>query len=227
MSEDRGGPQFIPRPSQWRLGQPMGWHATHGWAGALTLDDVRRSFRDRPRGRPPARIEAEARASAVAVLLFPEDDRLHVILTRRAWHMRNHRGEVSFPGGGAEGGDVDAAATALREAHEEVGLDPHLVEVVGELDHLTTRITDRFIVPVVGVLAERPLLVASDDEVDGILYVTLEELTAPGVHRQEHWEPWIDHPMHFFELVGDTIWGATATMLNQLLSVLAGSEQYP
>jgi 8-oxo-dGTP pyrophosphatase MutT (NUDIX family) len=221
----RGGPQFIPRPPRWRVGDPAAWRADASWADRLGVDDVRRVFRNRPPGRPVDHAHPGGGRSAVAVLLFPDDGRLHLLLTRRAWHLRNHRGEVAFPGGAADPGDVDDAATALREAQEEVALDPTLVEVVGELDHLTTRISDRVIVPVVGVLDRRPELAAADDEVDAILCVPLAELVTDGVHHQEHWDLGGERQMHFFELTGDTIWGATASVVAQLLAVLADGSR--
>ncbi|MCL4167271.1 UNVERIFIED_CONTAM: hypothetical protein GTU68_042502, partial [Idotea baltica] len=92
--------------------------------------------------------------------------------------MRTHRGEVSFPGGGFEPGDTSPVDTALREAHEEVGVPRTLVDVVGELDHLTTVSSDREIVPIVGMLPERPAVVADPTEVDKVLHVGLEDLLA-------------------------------------------------
>lgn len=142
------------------------------------------------------------------------------MLTRRAQNLRSHRGEVSFPGGGQEPGE-DLRTTALREAAEEVALDPGLVEVVGELDHLQTVTSRSFIVPYVGFLPGRPVLDANPSEVELILHVPLGDLLVDGVYREERWGlPPLDRPIHFFEIVGDTIWGATATMLRNLLAVI-------
>ena len=102
------------------------------------------------------------------------------MLTRRAAHLRSHSGEVSFPGGGIEPGDADLRATALREAWEETALDPASVEIIGELDHLSTITSGSFIVPYVGVLPGRPELQPSAGEVDAVLHVPLAELLAPG-----------------------------------------------
>lgn len=223
MTERHGGPQFIPRPPSWRLiDEEPPWSAAGSRIVGLGPDDVRHAVAGRPATRLSVEADPGVRISAVAVLVYPDVGGLHVVLTRRAWTLREHRGEIAFPGGGAEAADRDVAATALREAHEEVALDPTLVEVVGELDHLTTRITDRVIVPVVGLLEGRPDLVPADTEVDGILLVPLAELAAAEVYRSERWDPWIGHPMHFFELGSDTVWGATATMLHEFLTVVAG-----
>lgn len=165
------------------------------------------------------------RASAVLAPLYGQDDEVRVVLTRRAEHLRSHRGEISFPGGALEPGETPMAA-ALREAHEEVGLDPTQVEVVGELDHLATVVSRSFIVPLVGVLPRRPRLVPDPAEVDRVLEVPLDELTKEGVFREERWGvPHLDRPVWFFELIGETIWGATAAMLRQLLSLALGCEE--
>lgn len=173
----------------------------------------------------PSPVEAlGVRASAVLVPLYGHGESLHVILTRRSWHLRSHRGEVSFPGGGREG-DEDLAHTALREAHEETSLQVSEVEILGELDHLTTVSSRSFIVPFVGVLPERPDLVADPGEVDEILHVSLDELLLDEVFREEWWGPAeIARPLYLFELHGDTIWGATAAILRQLLSLATGSD---
>jgi 8-oxo-dGTP pyrophosphatase MutT (NUDIX family) len=191
----------------------------------LSIDRIRTVFTGRV--GEPAAVEARdgIRRSAVLAAVFERDGDTWVVCTRRSWELRTHRGEVSFPGGGEDPSDQgDLMTTALREAHEEVGLDPASVEVLGELDHLTTVSSDRFIVPYVGVLAEPPTgLVAQPTEVEQILEVRLAELLEPEVFHEERW--WsleIDHPIVFFDIEGDTIWGATGAMLHQMLVLLLG-----
>lgn len=188
----------------------------------MTVADVRRALADHGPPRPSPLENTGVRASAVLAALYDDRGEAWVVLTRRAQHLRSHRGEVSFPGGGQEG-DETLRVTALREAQEETGLDPASVEVIGELDHLETITSRSFIVPFVGVLPGRPDLVASPDEVELILYVPLSELLADGVFREERWGlPPLDRPLYFFEIVGDTIWGATAAMLRNLLTLVTG-----
>ena len=115
--------------------------------------------------------------------------------------------------------------TAIREAHEEVGLDPSLVTVHGELDHLSTVVSRSYIVPVVATVAERPELTAAPDEVERILWVSLAELSRADTYREEWWgtAP-LDRPLFFFELDDETIWGATGRMLHQLLRLAHGVD---
>ena len=175
--------------------------------------------------RSPRRSVLEGtgtRPSAVLAALYDDADGLAtVVLTRRSANLRAHRGEVSFPGGGAEPGDQDLVATATREAFEEVGLDPATVEIIGEIDHLQTVTSRSYIVPFVGALAGRPELAPSPDEVAAILHVSLAELLDPAIYHQEQWGlPPLEHPISFFELDGDTVWGATAAMLRNLLELV-------
>jgi 8-oxo-dGTP pyrophosphatase MutT (NUDIX family) len=187
-------------------------------------DDVRRVLPAGLAGRPAPVASQGAAPSAVLVPLYEGPDGLGVVLTRRAWGLRTHRGEVSFPGGRCDRGESPAEA-ALREAHEEVGLDPAGVEVLGELDHLTTVTRRAYIVPVVALLDGTPELVANPGEVDAVLHVPLAELLSPGVYREERWGIEEQHrPVYFFELVGDTVWGATAAMLRQLLARLLDAD---
>ncbi len=163
-------------------------------------------------GRPP---------SAVLLPFSDGVDGPELLFTRRAWHLRSHKGEVCFPGGRLEPGDPDLVTTALRETHEEIDLPPHAVQVVGELDRLTTVSSPSFIVPFVGLIDRGYALTPEPNEVDGILHVPLRELADPFIYREEIWTR-DDHEMaiYFFELAGDTLWGATARMVHNLLQLV-------
>jgi 8-oxo-dGTP pyrophosphatase MutT (NUDIX family) len=220
---ERGGRQQIPRPASIRPGRPAPWAHLPADRRRPSLDDVRRALADAPEPRPADTENEGVRASAVLVALYEARGETHVVLTRRAQHLRSHRGEVSFPGGGQEPGE-DLWTTALREAEEEVALDRSTVTRIGELDHLRTVMSRSFIVPYVGTLPGPPELEASPREVELVLLVPLSELLADGVFREERWGiPPQDRPIYFFEVVGDTIWGATGTMLRNLLALVTGT----
>lgn len=240
----RGGPQRIPRPPGARVGAPAPWADLPAARRRPTVADVRTALAGLGPAEPSpverdgfsaASLPSEVletlglerrapRPSAVLAPLFDHEGEAHVVLTRRSLALRAHAGEVSFPGGRAEDGDADLVATALREAEEEVGLDPASVEVVGELDHLATITSGSFIVPYVGILPGHPDLRPTSAEVDQVLHVALSELMAPDVFREELWVLGEVHrPIVFFELYGDTVWGATAAMLRQLLGFVTGT----
>ena len=220
----RGGAQVIPRPPLWTPGRPAPWTQVGDTSGLIVPDRVRAAVPPERSGVRSPVAELGASASAVLVPLYVHHDQLHVVLTRRSRSLRTHKGEVSFPGGRADPGET-YLQTALREANEEVDLDPGLVEPLGELDHLTTITRRAYIVPVVGLLPERPQLHANPAEVDAVLHVPLDELMAPGVFREERWGSGeTARPVYFFEIEGDTVWGATAALLRQLLARVTGTD---
>lgn len=222
---DRGGPQIIPRPGQWSPGRPAPWADLTDPGSACTLERVASILPVGHRGRPSPVSNEGGIPSAVLIALYDGDAGVEVVLTRRSWNLRTHRGEVSFPGGRSDPGE-SPLTTALREADEEVALRPSTVRPLGELDHLTTITRRAYIVPVVGVVDGRPLLQPNTAEVDGILHVSLAELLEPGVFREERWGSGdLSRPIYFFELHGDTVWGATAAMLRQLLCRLTGVDR--
>ena len=224
---ERGGPQEIPRPDGWCLGELPPWASVVD--RSLTLDHLVSVFDGREpdgiRGHP----RGDERLAGVLVALY--DDSTgggpHVLLTRRSPQLDTHTHEVSFPGGRHDQTDPDLWATALREAAEEVALDPADVRLLGRLDPLVTVGSRSLIHPYVAVLNGPPNLVPNPDEVEAVLPVPLSELLLDEVYREEEWsrygEPWI---ITFFELVGDTVWGATAAMLRQLLAVALGVEDH-
>jgi 8-oxo-dGTP pyrophosphatase MutT (NUDIX family) len=169
--------------------------------------------------------EREPAAAAVLVPLVARDDGLHVLLTRRTAHLRDHAGQISFPGGRTEPHDADAVATALREAQEEVGLDPAQVDVLGHLPAYTT-VTSFVVTPVVALVAPPFALKLDSFEVDEAFEVPLGFLMNPAHHRRHEWEmagvqrrflsmPWQGPGGEYF------IWGATAAMLRNLYAFLA------
>ncbi len=214
----RGGPQNIPMATPIDGLLPTPWahipEAERHHDLATIVDVISR----RGDGAASPVFLSEPRESAVLIALYEEHGDVFVILTRRDWGLRNHAGEVSFPGGRTDPGET-ANQAALREAYEEIGLDPMTVTIVGELDHRWTLSSASHIVPKVAIMPGRPVgLVANPGEVDGILHVSLDELTSDGVHRAERWvRPQLSVDINFFELFGDTVWGATSGMLRQLL----------
>jgi 8-oxo-dGTP pyrophosphatase MutT (NUDIX family) len=166
--------------------------------------------------------------SGVLAAFFEERGEARLILTRRSSGLRTHQGQVSFPGGRLDEGE-DAVAAALREAFEEVDLDPCLVTTVGWLHPLVTMVSASFILPVLGTVDGRPHLTPNPAEVERIFDVSLAELADPAIFHEERWRiPGREiagsedgsFPVWFFEISGELIWGATARMLYELLRIV-------
>jgi 8-oxo-dGTP pyrophosphatase MutT (NUDIX family) len=165
------------------------------------------------------------RPSAVLVLLFPDESgEARVLLTSRPERDIRHAGQVSFPGGATDPGDADAIATALREAHEEVGLDARLdeLEVVGMLDPVTIPVSGFRLVPVLALAARRPRLSPDPREVREIFDAPIDRFmpTAPVGEFQREVAPGLRIRYAAFDFDGHHIWGATARVLGQLGAVL-------
>ncbi len=231
IDRPRGGPQRIPRPGGARPGDSAPWAHLPPDERRIDLDQLRARLADRGSGEVLGSNAGDARGlSAVLIALYRVGDEPHVILTRRAPHLRSHTHEVAFPGGRADPDDRHPLDTAIREAEEEIGLDPDLVNPVGLLDRFVTVGSRSLIHPVVAVLRRDPDLTPSPEEVEHILRVPLAELLLDDVYREERWPipqrggSTVDRAITFFELVGDTVWGATAAMLRQLLAVATGTD---
>jgi 8-oxo-dGTP pyrophosphatase MutT (NUDIX family) len=226
VSVARGGEQHIPRPPRARPGGPPPWGHLSEAERAITVDQVRRAIAAAPPGRPIAPTMPTARAAAVLVPVFNEDGLARLVLTRRSSHLPSHQGEVAFPGGKLHAGE-SVERGALREAFEEVGIDPDSVDVIGRLDELGT-VAGRFsLTPIVGVLPGRPELVPDPGEVARAFDVSLAELLDEATYHEERWDlPGVgDRPMYFFEVAGETVWGATARVLHELLLMVTNADK--
>jgi 8-oxo-dGTP pyrophosphatase MutT (NUDIX family) len=218
----RGGQQRIPRPASSRPGAPAPWAALAPDRRRLSLADVRARLADLPPAAAASPVVQHQRAAAVLLPLFEDHGEAHVVLIKRPEWMPSHQGEIAFPGGKVEPGDADARAAALREAREEIGLEPNNVEIVAQLDGIGT-VASRFtIAPFVGFLAGRPELAPDPQEVDRVLEVPLSAFLADDVYREERWgvEHLDEFGVHFYELEDETVWGATARILTGFLAHL-------
>lgn len=184
---------------------------------------VDRAWTPEVRQEPAFSDRAPAEASVLVGIRIGA--RPTVLLTERTTHLSTHSGQVAFPGGKRDPEDRDATHTALREAQEEVGLDPALVEVLGSLPTYTTG--TRFIVtPVVALVAPAAILTPNPHEVADAFEVPLDFLMNPAYHHRHRMNangqvrewfsmPWMDGDVERF------IWGATAGMLRNLYRFLA------
>jgi 8-oxo-dGTP pyrophosphatase MutT (NUDIX family) len=161
------------------------------------------------------------REAAALLLLYPQQGELWLPLTVRSARLTTHRGEVSLPGGGADPGDEGPAHTALREAWEELGVDPARVEILGSLTAFYIPPSNNRLTPVVGLHAGAPQLRPEPSEVEAAFSVPLRLLLDPATVQEELWER-RGAPMRvpFYALEGYKVWGATALLLSELVARL-------
>lgn len=166
-----------------------------------------------------ARVDdKDCREAGVLVLLFPHDRDPHLVLTVRRDHLPDHAGQISFPGGQREPGEP-LRDTALREAREEVDLDPAPVDVLGSLTPLYIPPSNFCVYPFVGAVAHVPALRPTDAEVGRILRVSLMHLLAPPTIVRETWTlHGQEVTVPFYKVQDHKVWGATAMMLAELLA---------
>jgi 8-oxo-dGTP pyrophosphatase MutT (NUDIX family) len=194
----------------------------------MTADGLRRALA----GRPFSRLDTSALASgyrdspgalaeaAVLVPVYFRSGAASVLMTRRRNDLRLHPGQISFPGGKIDPADADARAAALREAEEEIGLAPADVEVVGRLGEALAVLSGFRLTPWVGVVPYPYPYVAQPDEVAGLVELSVSDLLAPGTHRTGTREAFgMVHEVHTFEVGGEVVWGASARILHELLTV--------
>lgn len=232
-------PQHLPEVDKVQTGGPPPWH-DRDVTRRLSVAELRDRLASRglslEAGMPEiddtvegvARLEApETRISAVLVCLFAHEGDMHLVLTRRAAHLRHHRHEVSLPGGRCEPGEIPLE-TALREAHEEIGLDRTTITPLGFLTPIYTLASSSAIWPVVAFASGVPEFRIDPSEVDRAFSVSMSELLHPDNFTEQRW--WRESArrkesdgafrVHFYRVPGDLVWGATARIVTELLSVI-------
>jgi 8-oxo-dGTP pyrophosphatase MutT (NUDIX family) len=175
-------------------------------------------------GWDPLKFPDGARDGAALLLVYPHDETLHVALTVRGSGLRNHTGQVSLPGGRVDDGETLEAA-ALREATEEIGVDPSTIELLGRLTPLHIPVSGFLLHPVVGYTSMRPAFQRAEWEVARIIEAPVSVLSDPAVVKREIRTrvvngQSVDVDVPFFDIDGEKVWGATAMVLAEFCAIL-------
>jgi len=230
--QELGGPQIIPRPQDWKPGRPAPWaHLAEGkrhFSVATAAERLATVGVADGGGvaRETSGREEPGRTSAVLCVLAEHQGQTMVLLTRRSAAMRHHTREIAFPGGRRDDTDQSYLHTALREANEEVNLDPNDVTVIGELNNFVTGGSGSRVHPFVATVPTLPTnLIANPAEVEAIRWEPVQNLLSDAAWREEIWtRNGRSSPITFMEIEGDTVWGATAMMLRWLFTIVLDVE---
>lgn len=172
---------------------------------------------------PDLSVDMDARPSAsILIPIFEQDGMANIVLTRRSAELRRHAGEVAFPGGKLEEGET-AEQAAIREAYEEIGLDPADVEIEGRLITSATMSSFMSVVAIVATIPNPVSYRLNPNEVEKVFSFPASYLFQQNVHSVEFW-PLADggqYEMHFFDFGEDLAWGATARILYEFMRTLS------
>ena len=169
------------------------------------------------------RHEKPPRLGGVMILLYEHDGDVYLPLMRRPDYDGVHSGQVSFPGGKHEKEDADLIETAIRETEEEIGVHRSQIEVIGTMSEFFISASNFQVLPVVGYVSGRPSFVPDPVEVAAVIEAPLSDLLNPGYQRVKEMDVRgyrLRTP--YFDVMGNTVWGATAMMLSEFVEVLQG-----
>jgi len=171
-------------------------------------------------GWTPGEFPSDARPAAALLLLYPGDPGPSIALTVRASGLRRHAGQISLPGGATDPGETLTQA-ALREAYEEVGVDPASVRILGELTPVHVLVSGFTLHPIVGLTYQRPTFVPAAHEVEAVIEVSIADLQdASRIRRGTRTREGMAIEYPYFDLKGHQVWGATAMVLGEFICLL-------
>jgi 8-oxo-dGTP pyrophosphatase MutT (NUDIX family) len=196
-------------------------------AGTLPGLDAQLRFMPTPprSGWKPGEFPTDARLAAGLLLLYPGERGPSIPLTVRASGLRRHAGQISLPGGAMDPGETLTQA-AMREAHEEIGVEPARVRVLGELTPVHVLVSGFTLHPIVGITDRRPSFTLAAHEVEEVIEVSVEDLQDASAIRQgtrTREGVAIEYP--YFDLMGHQVWGATAMILGEFICVLRQGDE--
>jgi len=163
----------------------------------------------------------DARVAAVLILLYPHKGTVWTVFMQRPDYNGVHGGQISFPGGKQEAIDNDVIETAFREANEEIGVIKEKINIIGKLTPLFIPVSNMIVTPVIGWTNEKPMYNYISDEVAFLIEADLKTLLDPSIVKSKPFEirgELVD--IKYFDYTGNTIWGATAMILHELLIII-------
>jgi 8-oxo-dGTP pyrophosphatase MutT (NUDIX family) len=206
------GDRTLPEKLRRRLAKP------------LPGRDAQLRMAPRPLLRSDEALASTLRPAAALLLLYEHDHAWHVPLTVRGSALRHHTGQVSLPGGRLDHPDESVQEAALREAHEEIGVRPAEVDVLGHLTSIPVYVSGHLLQPVVGVAWERPAFVVAEPEVERLIELPLSRLLEKDAvaweERMRSLPPSGLMNVPYFAVEGARVWGATAMVLAEFIAVL-------
>jgi 8-oxo-dGTP pyrophosphatase MutT (NUDIX family) len=171
-------------------------------------------------GWKPGEFPSDARIAAGLLLLYPGEHGPSIALTVRASGLRRHPGQISLPGGATDPGETLVQA-ALREAYEEIGVDPAAVRILGELTPVHVLVSGFTLHPVVGITHHRPTFAPAAREVETVLEVSIADLQdASRIRHGSRTREGVAIEYPYFDLLGHQVWGATAMILGEFICLL-------
>jgi 8-oxo-dGTP pyrophosphatase MutT (NUDIX family) len=172
---------------------------------------------------PPVDSSLEYRRAAVLILLYPREHEDYIVFQRRTDTVRDHKGQISLPGGAMDETDPDPAFTALRETHEEIGVDPSQIELIGSLRDVYARVSSYVITPLVGRLKPEAAPGGIDfrpnpEEVAELIEVPLRALRDASIyHTEQRTHNGVTYNIHFYTYGPYVIWGVTGRIIREFL----------
>jgi 8-oxo-dGTP pyrophosphatase MutT (NUDIX family) len=164
-----------------------------------------------------------AKKSAVLILIYEKNNELHIPFIKRPAYDGIHSGQISFPGGKSEATDIDFQHTALRETYEEIGIEPTFIDVKAQLSDLYIPPSNYLVKVFVGTTKEHLMFKADPKEVAEIIEIPIKEFFKPDIIKEKIFYRSVDgqeKKAPYFDLQGVEIWGATAMIISELLSII-------